>query len=630
MKTFRTIIFLILLPFCVSAQSAEPIFIDPVTGLLSSTNAGVRIDPATGLPIKTNQAFAKPLQGLDKKVADADLVFKGRVVSSTRITNTAFQISDMFVHATKFKIISILKGTASSDFVVFQHYNQWSPGGYGWGGAGPPEPYKFENGQSYLIFAANMAKPGFYYSRPPGTTNQPNEFRQLTEYDKSIFHTLDTRPLNNLPASNALWLEINLLLNDSSPTNQLYAIQQLNRMSMACGNSGEHSDDFKRVAVLQALIPLLTNANEPVAVSAIGCFEVGGNHVDFFGDAGGFPSPWMTIVRGCSSVQPECIAQVFPFSDALAAIANSSASSLRRVAAVTAFSCTHYPIVSNSLPRWLTDPAPEVRAQAVLLLPDFPGEFCERLLQERAADTSPVVRAAVADAIGNGTIETLLPTLGSLFSSSPVRTNSGPWPHKGLQGNDYFAEVGADDIHTSAGYALLKFDVDQVGEILKANLSDKGFGLSFIRKLAPNGAEPYFPLLAKELKDHTAGSEQEAAKIGFHWPLIYWLPGNFGWAWDTLFEYVSTQPREALANPQFAPMLDALQIADDPSDARTRSLYAFFLDKGLTERAIELRRGIIRRTEDKNINRESFGFPEKLKAFDEMDKKHSLKPGLGL
>ena len=77
-------------------------------------------------------------------------------------------------------------------------------------------------------------------------------------------------------------------------------------------------------------------------------------------------------------------------------------------------------------------------------------------------------------------------------------------------------------------------------------------------------------------------------------------------------------------------MLDALQIADDPGDARTRSLYAFFLDKDLTERAKELRRGIIRRTEDKNINRESFGFPEKLKAFDEIDKAHSLKPSLGL
>ena len=177
---------------------------------------------------------------------------------------------------------------------------------------------------------------------------------------------------------------------------------------------------------------------------------------------------------------------------------------------------------------------------------------------------------------------------------------------------------------------MLKFDVEQVGEILKANLSDLGFGLSFIRKLAQNGAEPYLPLLAKELKAHTAGSEQEAAKNGFHWSLSYWLGGNYGWAWDTLFGYVSAQTREALADPKMAPMLDALQIADDPGDARTRSLYGFFLDKGMIERAIELRRGIIRRTEDKAIDKKSFNFPSLLKAFDEMDEKHSLKPGLGL
>jgi hypothetical protein len=176
---------------------------------------------------------------------------------------------------------------------------------------------------------------------------------------------------------------------------------------------------------------------------------------------------------------------------------------------------------------------------------------------------------------------------------------------------------------------LLKFDVDRVGEILKTNISDKGFGLSFIRELAMNGAEPYFLLLAKELKAHTAGSEKEAATNGFHWPLSSWLVGDYGWAWDTLFGYVSGQTREALLDPQIAPMLDALQIADNPGDARTRSLYAFFLDKGLTERAIELRRGIVRRTEDKAIDKNSFNFPALLKAFDEIDKQHSLKPGLG-
>jgi len=78
------------------------------------------------------------------------------------------------------------------------------------------------------------------------------------------------------------------------------------------------------------------------------------------------------------------------------------------------------------------------------------------------------------------------------------------------------------------------------------------------------------------------------------------------------------------------PLLDALQIADDPDDQRTLSLYQFLLDKGLIERAKELRRGIIRRTQDPAIDKASHHFPEKLKAFDAIDESHSLKPGLGL
>jgi hypothetical protein len=264
-----------------------------------------------------------------------------------------------------------------------------------------------------------------------------------------------------------------------------------------------------------------------------------------------------------------------------------------------------------------------------LLLPDFPGEFSEHWLREMASDTSATVRAVTADAIGNGTMTNLLPTLVRLFSDPVGRDH----PLPPLTVDDLEAGGRASisgDVHTSAGFALLKFDVNQVGEILKTNLSTRGFRLSFIRKIAPDGNKSYLPLLAQELKTHTAGSEQEAAKNGFHWGLSYWLTGHYGWAWDTLFSYVSAQTRGSLRDPQIVAMLDALQIADDPGEARTRLLYEFFLDKGLMERAKELRRGIIRRTEDKAIDKKSFGFPEKLKLFDEIDRKHGLKPGLGL
>src|SRR5207247_8582851 len=128
---------------------------------------------------------------------------------------------------------------------------------------------------------------------------------------------------------------------------------------------------------------------------------------------------------GCPA-GPEYSAQIAPFADTLAQIAASGPSIPRRVAAIAAFSGTKFSVVSNALPRWLGDPSEEVRLQVVLLLPDFPGKFSEQALRERAADPSPKVRAGVADAIGNGKIQSLLPTLEKLLSDAIGLTNPVP------------------------------------------------------------------------------------------------------------------------------------------------------------------------------------------------------------
>jgi hypothetical protein len=563
--------------------------------------------------------YVQPHGRLEEMEREADFVFKGQVIASSALTNTSFP-SWAKPHATQFRLVSVFKGKPKTNEPVLWHY---TAGPMGWGGGSPPSWYQFETGQCYLVFAAKLDRPDYLYTPPSDATNRPNEYRQL--YCDCVTRTIDDRPLVGVSTKEAHWLELNRLLTDATPTNSLYAIQRLNGMSKSCLASWGHSGNFTREAVLSAVMPLVTNPDDKVAVAAIGCFQLGGNNSTWINDQGG----WIPILRGCAEVQPECVSQVSPYAPALVRVANESTSPSRRMAAVAAFSCTRFPIVSNALPRWLRDPADEVRAQAVLLLPDYPGNCSEHWLREMASDASPTVRAVTADAIGNGTMTNLLPTLVQLFSDPAGRDH--PLPPLTVDDLEAGGRAGmCGDVHTSAGFALLKFDVNDVGEILKTNLSTRGFRLSFIRKLAPDGDKSYLPLLAQELTTHTANSEQEAAKNGFHWGLSYWLSGNYGWAWDTLFEYVSAQTREGLNDPHIVAVLDSLQIADDPGEARTRSLYGFLLDKGLIERAKELRRGIIRRTEDKAINKESFGFPEKLKLFDEMDEKYGLKPGLGL
>jgi hypothetical protein len=575
---------------------------------------------AHGVP---DRGADKSLGRLEEMERNADLVFKGKVISSGAVTNEAFPYWGN-PHATRLGVITVFKGSADANQLIFLHITH-GPGA--WGGGKPPPDFVLDLGESYIVFAARADKPDYLYSPSSNSVAKASEYRQLMRGIPAI-RASDDRPWGELSVKEAVWRELCGLLQHSDAASQIYAVDQLETLSLA-GRPDDRwlrSDDFLRAAVLQAVQPLLTNANEMVAATAINCFQVGESSINLFPDRSG----WMPITRGCWEVDPQAVAMVAPYADTLASLANSSASSLGRVAAIAALSGTRFAVVSNSLPRWLSDTDAAVRAQAVLLLPDFPGEFSERCLRERAADPSAVVRAAAADAIGNGRMETLLPVLGALFSATPVQKDSGPWPHKGLQGDDYFAEVGATDIHSSAGYALLKFDAAQVREILQTNLWDESFGLRFIRKLAPNGAEPYLPILASSLIAHTAGSEKEAAKNGFHWSLSYWLRGDYGWAWDTLLSYLQAKPRDSLAQPRMASLLDALQIADDPSDERTRSFYTFLLDKGMIERAKELRRGFIRRTQDSAIDKKSFNFPDKLRVFDEIDEKHSLKPGLGL
>lgn len=279
-----------------------------------------------------SSVFIEPHGRLEEMAAESALVFKGQVLSSARITNSAFHNPQMDVHATRLKVISVLKGEAPSPTVIFQHYTT-GPGT--WRGRFPPAHYRFEVGQSYLVFAASMDKPDTYYSSVLGTTNKPDEFRQIagspTKDDEGVIRTLDARPLGRLSIKDAHWLELHWLLNDTNPTNQLYAIQHLDWMSKTCGESWGHSDDFRRERVLTTLRPLLTNSNERVALAALSCFQVGS----------------------------ECATQIAPHATALLEVAAIAPSIPRRVAAIAAFSGTKLPGLANSLPKWLSDPAEE-------------------------------------------------------------------------------------------------------------------------------------------------------------------------------------------------------------------------------------------------------------------------------
>jgi hypothetical protein len=318
-----------------------------------------------------SSVFIQPHGRIEEMAAAADLVFKGRVVSTHAVTNAAFPLWGQ-PYETKFNIISVLKGNIQTNMIAFLHITG-QPGA--WSGGAPPQNFKFEVGQSYLTFAAMTDKPDYHYSPPSNNVVRLNEFRQLM-HGEIASHTLDKRPLDGLSVKDAQWVELNLLLKDTNPTNQLYAIGKIDSLSLAGRGNDEwsHSPDFKRKTVLSALQPLITNRNEQVAIRAINCFKTGSNST----------------------------ATLESFANALVKVVNGSSSFKIRLSAISALSGSHFEAVSNSLGQLLQNPNSDVRSKAVALLALYPGDFAEQLLRECANDKSPSVRAGVADVIGNG------------------------------------------------------------------------------------------------------------------------------------------------------------------------------------------------------------------------------------
>jgi alpha-tubulin suppressor-like RCC1 family protein len=521
--------------------------------------------------------YIYPHGRLEEMERKADLVFKGRALSTRAITNTTFPPWGK-PHATQLEVISVLKGSVQTNVLVFQHNTS---GPDAWGGGTPPPHYAFEAGQSYLIFAEK--------------TGNLNVFRQLSPMLRSetdgVTRTLDSRPLPGFTVKEAHWLELSRLLTSEALINVLYAIQHLNVLSKSCLDPWGHTGDFKREAVLHAMLPLVTNANDKVAVAAIGCFQLGGNTGTSVPDQGG----WAPILRGCSEVRPENVAQVAPYAATLAAVAGTSSSISRRAAAIAAFSCTGFPVVRNSLPQWLRDPADVVRAQAVLLLPDFPGDFSESALRACAADPSPRVREAVADAIGNGKIKALLPTLEGLFSAPLGPTNPiPPLTLEELQAGGRLFDESVGDVHTSAGHALLEFETDQVSTFLKAHLTDAGFRVSFLCKLAEKGAGPWLKDLAAVMEERRTRNQKKAEASGVEQQASYfeslmYLSGKYYECWNILHSHLRDLPKQGFEAGKMDRYLDVLENAGRTGSREPVMIYELYRMKGLDDRARKFR-----------------------------------------
>ncbi len=523
---------------------------------ITATFLIVAIAWATVTPLDARAYMVGPPEGLAKMTTNADLVCKARMISFTVITNDAFRPLPGFeTHDTCLELISTLKGAAPSAFISFLHYAASPQGMWMYS----PQHYELAAGQCYLIFATKAEQGKFQQIRKAHTGKA----------DEGVMRTLDHRTLPNLSVKDAHWLELNRLLNDTVMTNQIYAVRQLDALSKKSGQEWDHTDDFQREAVLTCLWPLATHANDEVALAALNCF----------------------------STRAEDAVLVAPFTDGLIQIAGSGASIPRRVAAIAAFAGANFPGVSKALPQWLSDPSADVRLQAVMLLPNFAGEFAERALRERASDASPNVRAGVADAIGNGKMVSMLSTLQTLLSDPVGRTNPvPPLTIAEVQSGGRVWGSNNGDVHTAAGFALLKFDVSKVGDILKANLTDEAFRPNYLCKLAETDCAPWLTNLVEVMESRRIRVEQEVDASGIapkdrhnYLKARMVLSGTYHKCWHIMVGYLKTLSAESLGEAHMERCLHALENAGTTGSQEPVALYELYRSKGLHKRAAQFR-----------------------------------------
>jgi hypothetical protein len=191
----------------------------------------------------------------------------------------------------------------------------------------------------------------------------------------------------------------------------------------------------------------------------------------------------------------------------------------------------------------------------------------------------------VAGVIGSGRLAGLLPVLTNLLADPLGRTNQTDpaW--------------GNEQVHASAGNALLQFDVEQVSNVLTANLDDAGFRQRYLCKLAEKSAGAWLTNLVETLEARRVQKWNEALASGIpqtqvtnYFRAIMALANTDYQCWNIIFNYLDGLAPADFAGGRLDRCLDALENAGSTGSQEPTKLYELYRRNGLDKRAAELRR----------------------------------------
>jgi hypothetical protein len=172
-----------------------------------------------------------------------------------------------------------------------------------------------------------------------------------------------------------------------------------------------------------------------------------------------------------------------------------------------------------------------------------------------ADDAASEVRACVARAIGFGQQAELADILAKLLADQEVK------------------------VRNVAAMSLLSFSPknDTIAKVFRANLENEEFKPLFLIALAKENPTAHLDALA-------VGIEQRSE------PKNFWggqIPAFT--AWGILFKHLQAQPAETIRSGKLDRYLDAIEKVGNYSSSEPRDIYAFYVQRGMNERAKKFR-----------------------------------------
>lgn len=491
--------------------------------------------------------LVSPALTLDQLAKESDIIFKGEAISGEPVEDEWFKpVTGYETRETRFRIISQIKGEATGGEVRFRHYDE-KVGGNGFGSYNP-QFHHFKPGRTYIVFATKI----------DGGARQTKR-AHTSKMDLGVLRCRDERPVTSKSLPAIYWEELIALRDSPMADDVIYAINQLDGMSKSPGSSNSKgTTDFSRIEVLSVVRGLISHSEPEIAQAAI---RVIGDGSPYLSDD--LAPNWL----GTVGVEVSGLARLSPgtrnVGGALAwrelvAVANSNVAPETRALAIRAMGLVKaWELHQRFMDSWLKAPEIPVRAAAVLLLTDFarPCAYTTGEFAEFATDPAPEVRKCAAYSIGFMQNPDIVPVLSTLIKDEDA------------------------NVRRAAMESLRSFrpEIPAVVVALKLDLENPESQPLSLLALAKQDPGAYLDELAQAIENNTSPSNWSGGQ----------LPAFT--AWKLLFKHLRAQPPADIRRGKWDRYLDALEKVGQYSSSEPRDIYAFYLQRGMPERAAKYR-----------------------------------------